>query len=270
MEETWKFAVIGWDSNGRRTYLGFANDPERAEKLRENAKASGWRGVAVLDSSLREIVPLKRVFLAIEAQIRNGKTYLAASKALLSLLDTDFGVFQEAPTFFGMTAAGGMELAQMTIARLYDLPGRTKRAVTIRSMLEQAKREISSFQSGDEKQIGDAIAAAYVTVNELEPTLSAIRRRRNEWLAHLDVRTVADPQELTETAKLTVPDLERVFQETEKIFASLEHLFDGVVGGIRYLGDTDYKNVFKLIRRAQAAEEKELAAMLSKTDQSPT
>jgi hypothetical protein len=264
MEETWKFAVIGYASNDVPAYLGFANDLEGAEKLRDSSRTTGWHSVAVLDSTLREIVPLKRVFDAVAAQILNGKTYLAVSKALLSLLDTDLGVFQEAPTFFGMTAAGGMELAQMTIARLYDLPGRTKRPVTIRSMLEQAKREISSFQFGDEKQVSDAIAAALSAVNELEPILSAIRRRRNEWLAHLDVRTVADPQELNERAKLTVPDLERVFQETEKIFASLERLFDGVIGENRYLGGADYKNVFNLIRLAQAAEKKELAAVLQK------
>jgi hypothetical protein len=114
----------------------------------------------------------------------------------------------------------------------------------------------------DEKQVSDAIAAALSAVNELEPILRAIRRRRNEWLAHLDVPTVADPQELNERAKLTVPDLERVFQETEKIFDSLERLFDGVIGPNRYLGSEDYKNVFKLIRLAQAADKKELAAAL--------
>ena len=152
----------------------------------------------------------------------------------------------------------------MTIARLYDPPGRAKRSVTIRSMLEQAKREISSFQFGDEKQVSDAIAAALSAVNELEPILSAIRRRRNEWLAHLDVRTVADPQGLNERAKLTVPDLEQVFRETEKIFASLQRLFDGVIGGIRYLGGEDYEHLFKLIRLSQAAEKKELAAALQK------
>ena len=105
MEETWRFAVIGCDSNEVPTYLGFANDLEEAEKLRTNAKTSGWRSVAVLDSTLREIVPLKRVLDVIEAQILSGKTYLAVSIALFSLLETDLGVFQEAPTFFGMTAA---------------------------------------------------------------------------------------------------------------------------------------------------------------------
>lgn len=37
-----------------------------------------------------------------------------------------------------------------------------------------------------------------------------------------------------------------------------------MIGENRYLGGEDYKNLFQLIRLAQAAEKKELAAVLQK------
>lgn len=137
--------------------------------------------MAVLDSMLKEIAPLKRVFDAIEAQILNGKTYLGTSKVPLELLNTDPDVFQATATFFRMTAEGGLQLAEMTIACLND---KTKGTVTIRTLLDQAKHDIGSFQFGNEKQVSDAIAAALADVNELEPILNAIKLRRNKWFAH--------------------------------------------------------------------------------------
>lgn len=55
----------------------------------------------------------------------------------------------------------------------------------------------------------------------IQPLLDSIRRRRNEWLAHLDPRTVIDPKVLSEAARLTIPDLERAFEGTEEILVEL-------------------------------------------------
>ena len=55
----------------------------------------------------------------------------------------------------------------------------------------------------------------------IEPILKAIRTRRNEWLAHLNPETVANPGALAARAKLTIPDLEKSFSETEGIVVEL-------------------------------------------------
>jgi hypothetical protein len=262
MSESWQFCVIGYDSNDARAYLGFTKTLEDAETVRANARTDGWRSVAVLDSELREIVPLKRVFYAIEGQILNGKTYVSISKAIR---ESDPGIFGTAPTFFGMTSEGGFELAQMTVARLYDRSrsGRV-RAVTIRRLLEQSKREIGSFKYGDETQVNEAIAKAWKTVQGLESILAAIDRRRNEWFAHLDVRTVADLQESNDRAKLTIADLERAFRETEEIVTSLRRLFDGTIGELRYSSGDDYRGMLERIRHSVATEKKEFDAVFER------
>jgi AbiU2 len=203
-------------------------------------------------------LPLKQIFLAIERQILVGKTYLAIAKGLLQTEPRFLGV---APTFFGLTIDGGLELAQMAVARMYD---QTPGPVTVLMLLEQAFRKIDSFECSDRKEITAAIERSVATVVELEPVLKAIATRRNEWLAHLDPRTVGNPNALDKKAGLTIPDLDRAFEETEKVVGGLRRLFDGSHGPIRYSGDDDYKTVIRYIDRAKTAEKKTFDAEFEK------
>ena len=93
----------------------------------------------------------------------------------------------------------------------------------------------------------------------LKPVTS-IRDRRNKWLAHLDPETVRDPQALSIKAKLTIADLERAFEETEKILSGLERLFDGTVGPIRFVGGDDYRGLLERVRGSVSVEKKEFDA----------
>jgi hypothetical protein len=184
----------------------------------------------------------EQVLRAVERQILFGKTYLGIAKGLLAAEPVVFGA---APTFFGLTSDGSLELAQMAIARLYD---RTRGTVTVPSMLVEAKHRIKSFQKGDPQQVIAEIAKSETAVLNLKPVLTTIRDRRNKWLAHLDPETVRDPQALSIKAKLTIADLERAFEETEKILSGLERLFDGTVGPIRFVGGDDYRGLLERVR----------------------
>src|SRR2546426_4645176 len=133
---------------------------------------------------------------------------------------------------------GSLELAQMAVARLYD---RTSGAVTMQKMLGRAALEIASFQRGTKQEVSEAIANSEKVVVELEPVLAAIRQRRNEWLAHLDPRTVADPKALAAQAKLTIPDLERAFRETEEMLVKLSCFYDGTFGDLEFIGGGEYE-----------------------------
>jgi hypothetical protein len=128
---------------------------------------------------------IEQFLRAVERQILFGKTYLGIAKGLLAAKPIVFGA---APTFFGLTADGSIDLAQMAIARLYDRQG-----VTVRRMLDEAKLQIKSFKKGTPQQVIAVIAKSKTAVRNLEPVLTAIRVRRNKWLAHLDPETVRDP-----------------------------------------------------------------------------
>ncbi len=197
---------------------------------------------------------IKQILDALVVEVREGKTYLGIARALLAV---EPAVFYTASTFFGSTLDGCVMLAQMTVARLYDAdPG----AVSVRMMLDQARIQISLFQRGDRQQVSEAIVRSEGMVAALEPVFISIRHRRNEWLAHLDSRTVRDPKALATKAKLSMEDLERTFEQTETTIKDFTQLFDGTIGAIRFAGDDDYIAVFNHIRRSMAAEKKEFDA----------
>jgi hypothetical protein len=130
----------------------------------------------------------------------------------------------------------------MAIARLYD---KTSGAVTVQKMLAHATLEVNSFNRGTKEEVSEAIADSHKKVAELEPILESIRKRRNAWLAHLDPRTVADPKALAAHAKLTIPDLDRAFKETEEMLIKLSCAYDGTFGELKFIGGDDYETALE-------------------------
>ena len=63
---------------------------------------------------------------------------------------------------------------------------------------------------------------------------------------------------------LTMEQLERGFQEAEKIGSSLERLFDGAFGERRYAGVDDYKGLIERVRHSRDTEKREFAAVFEK------
>jgi hypothetical protein len=190
---------------------------------------------------------LKQILDTLKRQVLVGTSYLNVAKGLLQ---ADPVILQVAPTFFGLTADGSLELAQMAVARLYD---KTGGAVTVQTMLTHAARAVGSFQRGSEQQVTAAITKAQEAVAALEPVLDAIRQRRNKWLAHLDPRTVANPRALSAKAKLTIPDLERALTDTEEMLIELLSLYEGTIGELRFIGGDDYETALDWLRRAKCA-----------------
>jgi hypothetical protein len=189
---------------------------------------------------------IEQVLNALERQILFGKTYLAVSRGLLNAEPVVYGV---ARIFFGLTADGGVELAAMTIARLYD---RSKGSVTLPRMLLQAEKEIGCFRH--HSRVSEAIGKAKSKVSGLASVLVAIKRYRDTWFAHLDPDVVVDPQALNAAVKVTLLDLYRVFDETEEIIKELTHLLDGRTGPIDFSGNDDFLEVLRHIRHSQEVE----------------
>ena len=175
-----------------------------------------------------------------------GRSYLGLAKGLLA---GDPVILQQtAPTFFGLTVDGSLELAQMAVARLYDA---TRGAVSIQRMLIHAGEEATSFQYADERAVEAQVKKWNAAILALEPILESIRHRRNEWLAHLDPRTVANPASLSAKASLSIPDLERAFRQTEEIILDMSSLYEGVIGELHFIGEDDYEVALEWIRKAK-------------------
>jgi len=190
---------------------------------------------------------LKQILLALEKQVLVGRTYLDTAKGLLK---TDPVLLQTAPTFFGLTIDGSLELAQMAIARLYDT---TKNTMSLPRMLKRVEQQAGTFENANSQDVRSAIAECEKALVGLRAVIESIEERRNGWLAHLDPSTIADPEALSARAKLTIPDLERAFAETERILLKLSSLYDGTIGELKYIGGDDYEVALDWIRRAKCA-----------------
>jgi len=151
-----------------------------------------------------------------------GRTYLDTAKGLLL---ADSVLLHTAPTFFGIVIDANLELAQMVIAGLYDS---TRNTMSVPSMLKRAENEVGTFTRGNEQEVRNAIAYSQKLVVGLETVIASVVERRNRWLANLDPQTIADPKTLDAKAKLTVPDLERSFNDTEAILLKVSVLYDGI------------------------------------------
>jgi hypothetical protein len=191
---------------------------------------------------------LKETLTRLKNEVILGNAYTELAKGLRA---ADPVVFRSAGTFFGLTLDGSLQWSQMIAARLYDT---TPGTVTVRSLLSDAEKQISSFRNGTQAQVRRAIRSSEQRIASLQPILRSIRDRRNKALAHLDPETVRNPRALVRKAKLTMPDLEKVFGETEVILADISSLYDGSGGALRLIDGDDYKKALDYIADAKCAQ----------------
>lgn len=199
--------------------------------------------------------PIDKPVPTIDQMLDSLKKEVLAGRASLGiavgLREADPVVLQTAPTYFGLTHDGCLEISQIYAAKLYDT---TSGAITIKSLLSAAQQQIESFKNGKPKEIAIAVSKARAEIGNLKEPLESIRKRRNESLAHLDPNSVMNPLDLSTTAKLTIPDLERVFDGTEKILLDISSLYDGTSGELKFLGGDDYTMALNYIADAKNAQ----------------
>lgn len=181
-------------------------------------------------------------------ELIRGKTALQIA---IGLRAGDPVVLQLAPVFFGLTIDGNLGLAQMYAAKMYDTHEGT---VTINALIRRCEEEATAFNHGTEEQVLAAVSWCRNAVDSIQTTLKAIRKRRNEALAHLDPRFVANPTYLNAAAALTIPDLTAAFEQTERILQRIDAVHSGTIGALKYLGHDDYKVVLDLVADAKCTE----------------
>ncbi|HEY4961467.1 MAG TPA: hypothetical protein VII29_11460, partial [Terriglobales bacterium] len=119
---------------------------------------------------------LKQILDALAKRVMVGRTYLDTARGLLN---ADTVLLQTAPTFFGMAIDGSLELARMSVARLYDT---TRNTMSVPKMLKRAEQEAGSFQRGSGPEVRKAIAECREIIVGLVPVVASIGKQRNGWL----------------------------------------------------------------------------------------
>ena len=186
------------------------------------------------------------ISLANQVLIGNACTNIARG-----LWNADPVVLATAKIFFGLALEGNLQLAQIYAARMFD---KTKGAISVYSFMREAKNWAAGLQGAEAATAAEAITGAESRILSLEPILFSLLRRRNEALAHLDPKTVVDPQHLDKNAKLTFPELSKVFVQTGRILNEINALRTGVVSHFEFVGVEDYEMALMLISEAKCAQ----------------
>lgn len=191
---------------------------------------------------------IEQIMSGLIAEVRFGKAAVRIAAALNTAAPD---VWTAAPLFFGVLLQANLQVSQMHAARLYDKPTKYKTPVTVRALLKLAEEQPALFTKGKPNDVIAAAKECREIIAALEAPLASIEKRRNEVLAHLDENSVINPGSLKQTAPLTIGDLQRVFDGTENILRKIDRFYSGLIGEIFYLGQDDYKKVFRIIAAAK-------------------
>jgi hypothetical protein len=91
-------------------------------------------------------------------------------------------------------------------------------------LLRQAKYRPKEFNHHAANELEQAIADAEDICAAKAKVLAAIKHRRDRWLAHLDKRTIHDPDQFAKDAQLTYPELEKLFACAAEILNTMADL----------------------------------------------
>jgi len=170
-----------------------------------------------------------------------GQAHLVVA---VGLADSDPVVLAAAAVFFAMSIDSHLYSSQMHAARLHD---RTRGAVTINSLLKRAEKEAGAAKYGTAEEVRESIASSKARLSKLAVTLDALTTRRNTWLAHTDPEAISNPVKVAELARVSFPDLQRVFAETGSIVNEFSRLFRDITVVLELFGQTDYQTVIEFV-----------------------
>jgi hypothetical protein len=177
-----------------------------------------------------------------------GRSHLRIAQGLSQKAREDASLLNVASTFFGLTFLAHLEAAFLRAAKLFD---KTKGAASLYSMLIDAEKASGSFKCLTPPDARAAIGAARIEIEGLQGTLDSIRIIRNKRIAHLDSENIRKPKELTEQAKVTIDDLEKVLETAGKIVRQIRGDYSECESLNQFLDAEDYNKMFQLLARAE-------------------
>ena len=124
-------------------------------------------------------------------------------------------------------------------------------------LIAQAVNRREEFSHRTDADLNETIVEAQHTLVRLAPVLSALKGRRDRWLAHIDKRSIRDPEQFERDVRLTYPELEAVFASANEILNRMAD-FHGQAGYLVFSDDyDDLPNTLDLIEKGVRANAQE-------------
>lgn len=188
-------------------------------------------------------------------EVIDGTAHLNAANNVAERSKTHPILMKASPAFFNLTIQAHLEAAQLCAARLFD---EHKDCAGIPWLLKQAKQRREEFSRRSADELDKAIREAEGICAAETPVLASLKVRRDRWLAHLDKKTIKDPEQFENDTKLT-------YQELEGLFACAEIILNGMAdqrgeAGFLIFGDDydDLSHAIDLMEKGAQANAEEL------------
>jgi hypothetical protein len=184
-----------------------------------------------------------------------GTAHLTIAKNLAAASKSHRIMMSASPSFFGMTIDAHLESAQLYAAKLFD---EHDDCASIPWLLTQAKNRHHEFKNSNATELDEAIREARQVCVAKASVLAALKHRRDRWLTHLDRKTIRDPAQFAQHAKLTYTELEDLFNAAIGILnemADLQRVPSLFIGGGDY---DDFSHTLELIEKGVQANALEL------------
>jgi hypothetical protein len=192
----------------------------------------------------------------------HGGIHLAICEGLA---DMDPFIGNHAPVFFTYTFYGHLYSAQMYANKLFDTHSG---AFPVLKFLEMARVRSSKFQRASEKQFLAYIAKAEAVISKLMPTIRVLRKRRNDFLAHISPTLVFTPEQLRQAKTLTMPEIRDVVYSGGRIVNQLLIMWNNSSNQLRETHTDDYKKVVSIVTKHLCEEAKAYDAEFGKYEAS--
>jgi hypothetical protein len=173
----------------------------------------------------------------------------AHTEILRGLLRADPSLRETAPRFISMTIDAHAEASMMCLHHIFD---KRSDCLTLAVLLDLASAQAGSFKCATPQQVRDFVKRSKAAISALEPSLKALRTRRNETGAHSARRPIKDPDGYIAAGKIKHEEIDKLFDVTAGILAEMARLHVGRTWDLRFPDESDYeKALSRLVRQSE-------------------
>jgi len=215
-------------------------------------------GVRLRASILLNMPDFRNVFERVQNQVIIGNAHLSLWKRLgkrISGLNNI--VANTAPTFLGMTLDAHLCAAFLYAARVFDTH---HDALTIHTILRKAGHEMGTLSPKTQKVVRGNLSSAKTKLLALQAIVDSVRTRRDKVLAHLDLKVITHPDEVTRESQISVKELENLFRAAWEILNEISGSFWEITSILDLVDIDDYERPMSLIEKAKKIEREEYEA----------
>lgn len=126
-------------------------------------------------------------------------------------------------------------------------------SVAIWDLLDLVEANPEHFKYESKPRLSELVEKARKDLDELTEPIEKLRVLRNKTLAHLDPDTITDLQKLKQETRVTLGELEKIYEVLGNILACIGQAYDGAVRITQLSNWGDFRHLLQLSEMGRKA-----------------